>query len=119
MNKARTPHTTKPAGTHAAHLQQWVLSGIRVLDLPVKTVGRGTPGCSRITAEVIHVERAGGWDDHRCGSPQASLPIAPEPNYVPGEKQPTPIRTSPRASRQLAISLNTRNPPEGIKRSNS
>src|ERR1044071_2529995 len=43
-----------------------VLSGVRVLDFTWKTVG---PWSTRLLthygAEVIHVERAGGWDDHR------------------------------------------------------
>jgi len=89
MNKAAPNHTTKPAAHNGAHLQQGVLSGIRVLDFTWKTVRAvGTGGCSRhYGAEVIHVERAGGWDDHRFAVTAASPTDAPEPNHVQGEKQ--------------------------------
>src|SRR5262245_46427130 len=93
MNKAATNHTTKPAANKAAHRQKGVLSGIRVLDFTWKTVG---PWASRLLthygAEVIHVERAGGWDDHRFAAHRSLTTDAPEPNHVQGGK---PLYTDP------------------------
>jgi hypothetical protein len=64
MKKAATHHPTQPATHNAAHLQQGVLSGIRVLDFTWKTVGPWAPRLlTHYGAEVIHVERAGGWGE--------------------------------------------------------
>jgi formyl-CoA transferase len=115
MNKAAPNHPTKPAALHAAHRQPGVLSGIRVLDFTWKTVGPWAPRLlTHYGAEVIHVERAGGWDDHRFAAHRSLTTDAPEPNHVQGEK---PLYTDPYFNTlhhgKLAISLNTRHP-EGI-----
>src|SRR5438552_9608902 len=115
MKKAAPNHTTKPAAHNAAHRQHGVLSGIRVLDFTWKTVGPWAPRLlTHYGAEVIHVERAGGWDDHRFAAHRSLTTDAPEPNHVQGEKQ---LYTDPYFNTlhhgKLAISLNTRHP-EGI-----
>jgi len=115
MKQAATHHTTKPAAHNAAHRQPGVLSGIRVLDFTWKTVGPWAPRLlTHYGAEVIHVERAGGWDDHRFAAHRSLTTDAPEPNHVQGEKQ---LYTDPYFNTlhhgKLAISLNTRHP-EGI-----
>ncbi|HEY7710043.1 MAG TPA: CoA transferase, partial [Candidatus Entotheonella sp.] len=93
MKQAATHHTTKPAAHHAAHRQPGVLSGIRVLDFTWKTVGPWAPRLlTHYGAEVIHVERAGGWDDHRFSTHRSLTTDAPEPNHVQGEK---PLYTDP------------------------
>ena len=57
---------TTAATGNAAHTKKGVLSGIRVLDFTWKTVGPWAPRLlTHYGAEVIHVERAGGFDDHR------------------------------------------------------
>ena len=92
------------------------LSGIRVLDFTWKTVGPWAPRLlTHYGAEVIHVERAGGWDDHRFAAHRSLTTDAPEPNHVQGEKK---LYTEPYFNTlhhgKLAISLNTRHP-EGLK----
>src|SRR5207247_8649640 len=88
INQATTNHTTTPAAHNSAHLQQGVLSGIRVLDFTWKTVGPWAPRLlTHYGAEVIHDERAGGWDDHRFAAHRSITTDAPEPNHVQGEKQ--------------------------------
>ena len=93
-----------------------MLSGIRVLDFTWKTVGPWAPRLlTHYGAEVIHVERAGGFDDHRFAV-HRSLTVDDEtPNYVQGGKK---LYTDPYFNTlhhgKLAISLNTRKP-EGIK----
>jgi crotonobetainyl-CoA:carnitine CoA-transferase CaiB-like acyl-CoA transferase len=118
-----------------------VLSGIRVLDFTWKTVGPWAPRLlTHYGAEVIHVERAGGWDDHRYNAAPtivsdeplaAQLPgmkkVYADPQFntvrdesaaaakVPGEKK---LYAAPYFntlhSGKLAISLNTKSP-EGLK----
>jgi crotonobetainyl-CoA:carnitine CoA-transferase CaiB-like acyl-CoA transferase len=65
-----------------------VLSGIRVLDFSWKTVG---PWAARLLthygAEVIHVERADGWDSHRYNATPSILSDNPRPVDLPGSKQ--------------------------------
>ena len=107
MKQAATHHTTTPAAHHAAHRQPGVLSGIRVLDFTWKTVGPWAPRLlTHYGAEVIHVERAGGWDDHRFAVHRSLTTDAPEPNHVQGEK---PLYTDPYFNTlhhgKLAISL--------------
>jgi crotonobetainyl-CoA:carnitine CoA-transferase CaiB-like acyl-CoA transferase len=47
-------------------LPQGILSGVRVVDFTWKTVGPWGPRLlTHFGAEVIHVERADSWDDHR------------------------------------------------------
>ena len=88
MNTAATTHPTQPAAHNAAHLHKGVLSVIRVLDFTWKTVGPWAPRLlTHYGAEVIHVERAGGWDDHRFAAHRSLTTDAPEPNHVQGEKQ--------------------------------
>lgn len=117
-----------------------VLSGIRVLDFTWKTVGPWAPRLlSHYGAEVIHVERAGGWDDHRFNAAPHTATDDPKVAELPGMKKvysDPQFNThrdesvaAPSAGRpklysapywntlhngKLAISLNTRSP-EGIK----
>ena len=80
MTEAAANHTTKPAAHNAAHRHKGVLSGIRVLDFTWKTVGPWAPRLlTHYGAEVIHVERAGGWDDHRFAAHRSLTTDAPEP----------------------------------------
>src|SRR5262249_13329918 len=93
-----------------------VLIGIRVLDFTWKTVGPRAPRLlTHYGAEGIHVERAGGWDDHRCAGHRSLTTDVAGPKHVQVEKQ---LFTDPYFSRvhhgKLAISLNTRHP-ERIK----
>src|SRR5688500_18902532 len=49
-----------------SNLPKGILSGVRVLDFTWKTVGPWGPRLlTHFGAEVIHVERADSWDDHR------------------------------------------------------
>lgn len=101
---------------NAAHKQKGVLSGIRVLDFTWKTVGPWAPRLlTHYGAEVIHVERAGGFDDHRYATHRSIATDDEKPNHVQGGKN---LYTDPYFNTlhhgKLAISLNTRDP-EGIK----
>lgn len=101
---------------NAAHKQKGVLSGIRVLDFTWKTVGPWAPRLlTHYGAEVIHVERAGGYDDHRFAVHRSLTTDNETPNYTQGGKK---LYTDPYFNTlhhgKLAISLNTRKP-EGIK----
>lgn len=101
---------------NAAHKQKGVLSSIRVLDFTWKTVGPWAPRLlTHYGAEVIHVERAGGFDDHRFETHRSTSTDNEKPNHVQGGKN---LYTDPYFNTlhhgKLAISLNTRNP-EGIK----
>jgi benzylsuccinate CoA-transferase BbsF subunit len=101
---------------NAAHKQKGVLSGIRVLDFTWKTVGPWAPRLlTHYGAEVIHVERAGGFDDHRFAVHRSLTVDDEKPNYEQGGKK---LYTDPYFNTlhhgKLAISLNTRKP-EGIK----
>ncbi len=101
---------------NAAHRKKGVLSGIRVLDFTWKTVGPWAPRLlTHYGAEVIHVERAGGFDDHRYATQRSLSNDDATPNHHQGGK---PLYTDPYFNTlhhgKLAISLNTRNP-EGIK----
>ena len=65
-----------------------VLSGIRVLDFTWKTVGPWAPRLlTHYGAEVIHVERAGGYDDHRYNATPSIVTDAPQPAELPGTKK--------------------------------
>ena len=118
-----------------------VLSGIRVLDFTWKTVGPWAPRLlTHYGAEVIHVERAGGYDDHRYNTTPSIVSDEPQAAQLPGTKkvyadpQFNTLREEPPAAAQvpgekklypapyfntlhngkLAISLNTKDP-EGLK----
>jgi benzylsuccinate CoA-transferase BbsF subunit len=108
--------TTANKPDNAAHKKTGVLSGIRVLDFTWKTVGPWAPRLlTHYGAEVIHVERAGGFDDHRYAAHRSISTDDEKPNHVQGGK---PLYTDPYFNTlhhgKLAISLNTRSP-EGIK----
>ena len=108
--------TNKSTVDNAAHKQKSVLSGIRVLDFTWKTVGPWAPRLlTHYGAEVIHVERAGGFDDHRFAVHRSITTDDEKPNHVQGGKK---LYTDPYFNTlhhgKLAISLNTRSP-EGIK----
>ena len=101
---------------NAAHRQKGVLSGIRVLDFTWKTVGPWAPRLlTHYGAEVIHVERAGGFDDHRFAAHRSITTDKAGPDHVQGSKK---LYTDPYFNTlhhgKLAISLNTRSP-EGLK----
>jgi crotonobetainyl-CoA:carnitine CoA-transferase CaiB-like acyl-CoA transferase len=65
-----------------------VLSGIRVLDFSWKTVGPWAPRLlTHYGAEVIHVERADGWDSHRYNATPSITSDDPQPVDLPGAKQ--------------------------------
>jgi crotonobetainyl-CoA:carnitine CoA-transferase CaiB-like acyl-CoA transferase len=117
-----------------------VLSGIRVLDFTWKTVGPWAPRLlTHYGAEVIHVERAGGWDDHRFNAAPHNATDEPKVAELPGMKKVysdpqfnthrDESVTAPEAGRpklyaapywntlhngKLAISINTKSP-EGLK----
>ena len=117
-----------------------ILSGIRVLDFTWKTVGPWAPRLlTHYGAEVIHIERANGWDDHRFNATPSMVTDAPQAAELPGMKK---VYADPQFNTQrdesaaaqvpgktklypapyfntlhngkLAINLNTRNP-EGLK----
>jgi crotonobetainyl-CoA:carnitine CoA-transferase CaiB-like acyl-CoA transferase len=113
-----------------------VLSGVRVLDFTWKTVGPWAPRLlTHYGAEVIHVERAGGYDDHRFNTTPSIVTDAPKPAELPGTKkvyadpQFNALREEPQPGEKklyaapyfnvlhhgkLAISLNTKHR-EGLK----
>ncbi|MGZ5717396.1 MAG: CoA transferase, partial [Burkholderiales bacterium] len=117
-----------------------VLSGVRVLDFTWKTVGPWAPRLlTHYGAEVIHVERAGGYDDHRYNATPSIVADEPQAAQLPGTKkvyadpQFNTLREEPPATQvpgqkklyaapyfntlhhgKLAISLNTKHP-EGRK----
>ncbi len=117
-----------------------VLSGIRVLDFTWKTVGPWAPRLlTHYGAEVIHVERAGGWDDHRFNATPHIVTDEPKVAELPGtnkvysdpqfntHRDESTVATAPGRPKlyaapywntlhngKLAISLNTRSP-EGLK----
>jgi len=113
-----------------------VLSGVRVLDFTWKTVGPWAPRLlTHYGAEVIHVERAGGYDDHRFNTTPSIVAHEPKPAELPGTKkvyadpQFNTLREEPQPGEKklyaapyfnvlhhgkLAISLNTKHP-EGLK----
>lgn len=117
-----------------------VLSGIRVLDFTWKTVGPWAPRLlTHYGAEVIHVERAGGWDDHRFNATPSLVTDEPKAAELPGMKKVysdpqfnthrDESAAAPAAGRpklyaapyfntlhngKLAISINTKSP-EGLK----
>ncbi|MFT6581734.1 MAG: crotonobetainyl-CoA:carnitine CoA-transferase CaiB-like acyl-CoA transferase [Alphaproteobacteria bacterium] len=68
--------------------QSGVLSGIRVLDFTWKTVGPWAPRLlTHYGAEVIHVERADGWDSHRYNAVPSIVSDDPQPVDLPSEKK--------------------------------
>lgn len=105
-----------PATDNAAHLRKGVLSGIRVLDFSWKTVGPWAPRLlTHYGAEVIHVERVNGWDDHRYNAQRSIVTDTPDANQEQGGNK---LYAAPYFNTlhngKLAISLNTRSP-EGLK----
>jgi crotonobetainyl-CoA:carnitine CoA-transferase CaiB-like acyl-CoA transferase len=105
-----------PATDNAAHLRKGVLSGIRVLDFTWKTVGPWAPRLlTHYGAEVIHVERVNGWDDHRYNAQRSIVTDTPDAHQVQGGKK---LYAAPYFNTlhhgKLAVSLNTRSP-EGLK----
>lgn len=126
--------------SHPVDKRSGVLSGIRVLDFTWKTVGPWAPRLlAHYGAEVIHVERAGGWDDHRFNATPHIATDDPKVAELPGMKKvysdpqfnthrdesaaaPAPGKPKLYAAPyfntlhngKLAISLNTRSP-EGLK----
>ncbi|MEE9560160.1 MAG: CoA transferase [Acidiferrobacterales bacterium] len=105
-----------PATDNAAHLRKGVLSGIRALDFTWKTVGPWAPRLlTHYGAEVIHVERVNGWDDHRYNAQRSIVTDTPDANQVQGGKK---LYAAPYFNTlhhgKLAVSLNTRSP-EGLK----
>src|ERR1051325_3788019 len=69
-------------------LRPGVLSGIRVLDFTWKTVGPWAPRLlTHYGAEVIHVERARGYDDHRYNVTPSIVADEPKVAELPGTKK--------------------------------
>jgi crotonobetainyl-CoA:carnitine CoA-transferase CaiB-like acyl-CoA transferase len=124
--------------TNKSPVRPGVLSGVRILDFTWKTVGPWAPRLlTHYGAEVIHVERAGGWDDHRYNATPSIVSDEPQAAQLPGmnkiyaDPQFNTLRDeAPAAQEQkklyaapyfntlhhgkLAISLNTKSP-EGLK----
>ena len=115
-----------------AHAPKGILSGVRILDFTWKTVGPWAPRLlTHFGAEVIHVERAGSWDDHRYTLHKSPIIEGPQKEFsststkatgpfhgggsADGDKKyySTPYFTILHHGK-LAISLNTRHP-EGLK----
>src|SRR5262250_1078415 len=115
-----------------------VLSGVRVLDFTWKTVGPwSTRLLTHYRAEVIHVERAGGWDDHRYNAAPSIVTDEPkvaqtlgmkkvysDPQFNTHRDESAAATERPKLyaapyfntlhNGKLAISLNTKSP-EGLK----
>ena len=73
-----------------------VLSGVRVLDFTWKTVGPWAPRLlTHYGAEVIHVERAGGYDDHRYNATASIVSDEPQAAQLPIGPELQPSATSP------------------------
>jgi crotonobetainyl-CoA:carnitine CoA-transferase CaiB-like acyl-CoA transferase len=98
-----------------------ILSGIRILDFTWKTVGPWAPRLlTHFGAEVIHVERAGSWDDHRYTPQRSPIIEGPLAELSPGDgagskggvQYAAPYFNTLHHGK-LAISLNTRHP-EGL-----
>ena len=134
MNDSPTTNAKSP-------VRPGVLSGIRVLDFTWKTVGPWAPRLlTHYGAEVIHVERAGGFDDHRFNATPSITSDEPRAAQLPRTKKvysdpqfntvrDEPVATSKNPGERklypapyfntlhngkLAISLNTKSP-EGLK----
>ncbi len=104
-----------------------VLNGVRVLDFTWKTVGPWAPRLlTHFGAEVIHVERADSWDDHRYMLQRSTSVSGPVKEFSSGQTT-GPYRDFRTAdedvglyfadpyfstlhSGKLAISLNARHP---------
>jgi benzylsuccinate CoA-transferase BbsF subunit len=110
------------------NLPQGILTGVRILDFTWKTVGPWAPRLlTHFGAEVIHVERAGSWDDHRY-TPQRSPIIEGPAKEFQEATGPARAGESGEGRKKyyadpyfttlhhgkLAISLNTRRP-EGLR----
>jgi len=117
-----------------------VLSDIRVLDFTWKTVGPWAPRLlTHYGAEVIHVERAAGWDDHRFNAtphivtdePKAAellgmKKVYSDPQFNTHRDESAAAQASGRPklyaapyfntlhNGKLAVSINTKSP-EGLK----
>ncbi|PYM13166.1 MAG: carnitine dehydratase [Candidatus Rokuibacteriota bacterium] len=111
---------------NAPHLPPGILNGIRILDFTWKTVGPWAPRLlTHFGAEVIHVERAGSWDDHRYTLHRSPIIEGPPTAYQSADAT-GPMHGGGRLDAtkkyyaepyfttlhhgKLAISLNTRHP---------
>jgi benzylsuccinate CoA-transferase BbsF subunit len=114
-----TPHPNLPRG---------LLTGVRIVDFTWKTVGPWAPRLlTHFGAEVIHVERADSWDDHRYTRDRSPIIEGPPKEYS-SAKSTASLRggtgtdgkyyAAPYFSTlhhgKLAISLNARHP-DGLK----
>ena len=109
-------------------LPRGILSGVRILDFTWKTVGPWAPRLlTHFGAEVIHVERADSWDDHRYTLQRSPIIEGPPKEFSTAEGS-GPFRGGSASEAQkyyaapyfstlhngkLAVSLNTRHP-EGL-----
>ncbi len=117
--------------TNAVNLPKGPLSGVRVLDFTWKAVGPWAPRLlTHFGAEVIHVERADSWDDHRYTLRRSTIIDGPLNEYTqndsgraffggPGTQETAgkyyaQPYWSTLTSGKLGISLNTRHP-EGLE----
>jgi crotonobetainyl-CoA:carnitine CoA-transferase CaiB-like acyl-CoA transferase len=113
--------------TSKPNLPQGPLSGIRVLDFTWKAVGPWGPRLlTHFGAEVIHIERADSWDDHRFTLRRSPIIDGPLTEWTQGEADgsffggPGTDETAGRyyaqpywstlTSGKLGVSLNTRHP---------
>src|SRR5438552_17337849 len=72
--------------TSVPNLPKGPLSGVRILDFTWKAVGPwGARLLTHFGAEVIHVERADSWDDHRFTLRRSSIIEGPPREYTQGE----------------------------------
>lgn len=116
--------------TFYSGLPTGILNGVRILDFTWKTVG---PWKARLLthfgAEVIHVERADSWDDHRYTRNRSPIIEGPAREFrseessgafrgaLPSEETGSYFATpyfSTLHNGKLAVSLNTRHP-EGLE----
>jgi crotonobetainyl-CoA:carnitine CoA-transferase CaiB-like acyl-CoA transferase len=115
----------------APELPKGPLSGLRVLDFTWKAVGPWAPRLlTHFGAEVIHIERADSWDDHRFTLRRSNVIEGPIAEWTQAESDgaffggPGSEETrgkyyaqpywSTLTSGKLGISLNTRHP-EGLE----
>src|SRR5579884_1104798 len=88
---------------HRPDQKAGVLNGVRVLDFTWKTVGPWAPRLlTHFGAEVIHVERADSWDDHRYMLQRSTSVSGPIKELVSGQTT-GPYRDSRTADEDVGL----------------